>query len=110
MCPVSSITTIASGTVSRIDRRWAAALSASSPKLLYGIYSATPGCGVAAISSDVSPDLKSWPFCRTLGEGFTCGGWAMTQGKRVHVVDDEESIRRSLDFLLRTTGFEVEKW
>lgn len=31
-------------------------------------------------------------------------------GKRVHVVDDEESIRRSLDFLLRTAGFEVEKW
>ncbi len=26
------------------------------------------------------------------------------------VVDDEESIRRSLDFLLRTAGFGVEKW
>lgn len=30
--------------------------------------------------------------------------------KRVHIVDDEEAIRRSLDFLLRTTGYEVEKW
>ena len=34
----------------------------------------------------------------------------MTEAKLVHVVDDEESIRRSLDFLLRTAGFEVEKW
>src|SRR5690606_24706999 len=28
----------------------------------------------------------------------------------VHVVDDEDSIRRSLDFLLHTAGFRVEKW
>jgi two-component system response regulator FixJ len=34
----------------------------------------------------------------------------MTQGRLVHVVDDEESIRRSLDFLLRGAGFAVEKW
>jgi two-component system, LuxR family, response regulator FixJ len=34
----------------------------------------------------------------------------MAATKLVHVVDDEESIRRSLDFLLRTAGFEVEKW
>lgn len=34
----------------------------------------------------------------------------MAHGKLVHVVDDEESIRRSLDFLLRTAGFGVEKW
>ena len=33
------------------------------------------------------------------------------QGNRlVHVVDDEDPIRRSLDFLLRTAGFTVEKW
>lgn len=34
----------------------------------------------------------------------------MTDGKLVHVVDDEESIRRSLDFLLRTAGYSVRKW
>src|SRR5690606_18414222 len=34
----------------------------------------------------------------------------MGDDRLVHVVDDEESIRRSLDFLLRTAGFEVEKW
>jgi two-component system response regulator FixJ len=41
------------------------------------------------------------------------GSWgidAMTQEKLVHVVDDEESIRRSLDFLLKTAGYRVEKW
>jgi len=34
----------------------------------------------------------------------------MTSAKLVHIVDDEEAIRRSLDFLLKTTGFEVLKW
>lgn len=34
----------------------------------------------------------------------------MAQDRLVHVVDDEDSIRRSLDFLLRTAGFRVEKW
>jgi two-component system response regulator FixJ len=34
----------------------------------------------------------------------------MSQDRLVHVVDDEESVRRSLDFLLRTSGFRVEKW
>jgi two-component system, LuxR family, response regulator FixJ len=34
----------------------------------------------------------------------------MAEDKSVHVVDDEESIRRSLDFLLRTAGYSVEKW
>ena len=34
----------------------------------------------------------------------------MADSKLVHVVDDEEAIRRSLDFLLRTAGFQVEKW
>lgn len=34
----------------------------------------------------------------------------MTQEKLVHVVDDEEAVRRSLDFLLRTAGYRVEKW
>lgn len=33
-----------------------------------------------------------------------------SERKLVHIVDDEEAIRRSLDFLLRTTGFLVEKW
>lgn len=28
----------------------------------------------------------------------------------IHVVDDEEPVRRSLDFLLRTSGFRVERW
>jgi two-component system response regulator FixJ len=34
----------------------------------------------------------------------------MSETRLVHVVDDEEAIRRSLDFLLRTAGFEVAKW
>ena len=34
----------------------------------------------------------------------------MADRKLVHVVDDEDSVRRSLDFLLSTAGFEVEKW
>jgi len=34
----------------------------------------------------------------------------MANDRLVHVVDDEDSIRRSLDFLLRTAGFRVEKW
>lgn len=34
----------------------------------------------------------------------------MTQSRLVHVVDDEESIRRSLVFLLQTAGYRVEKW
>jgi two-component system, LuxR family, response regulator FixJ len=34
----------------------------------------------------------------------------MSHDRLVHVVDDEDSIRRSLDFLLRTAGFLVEKW
>jgi two-component system response regulator FixJ len=32
------------------------------------------------------------------------------QRQLVHVVDDEDSIRRSLDFLLRTAGYSVERW
>lgn len=34
----------------------------------------------------------------------------MVQIPLVHVVDDEESIRRSLQFLLRTAGYRVEQW
>ena len=34
----------------------------------------------------------------------------MAQDRLVHVVDDEDTIRRSLDFLLRTAGFRVETW
>ena len=34
----------------------------------------------------------------------------MAVDRLVHVVDDEESIRRSLEFLLKTAGFQVEKW
>ncbi len=38
-------------------------------------------------------------------------GWsAMADSRLVHVVDDEDAIRRSLDFALRTAGFGVEKW
>jgi len=32
------------------------------------------------------------------------------RGELIHVVDDEETVRRSLDFLLRTSGFRVERW
>lgn len=28
----------------------------------------------------------------------------------VHLVDDEDSVRRSMDFLLRTAGYRVERW
>ncbi|MDE8653677.1 response regulator transcription factor [Novosphingobium album (ex Liu et al. 2023)] len=34
----------------------------------------------------------------------------MTETRLVHVVDDEDSVRRSLDFLLRTAGYNVERW
>jgi len=34
----------------------------------------------------------------------------MADSRLVHVVDDEDAVRRSLDFALRTAGFEVEKW
>lgn len=34
----------------------------------------------------------------------------MAENKFVHIVDDEETVRRSLDFLLRTAGYQVEKW
>ncbi|BBC73914.1 DNA-binding response regulator [Altererythrobacter sp. B11] len=34
----------------------------------------------------------------------------MSDERLVHVVDDEEAIRRSLDFLLRNAGFRVERW
>jgi two-component system response regulator FixJ len=34
----------------------------------------------------------------------------MHETRFVHIVDDEEAIRRSLEFLLRTTGFQVTKW
>jgi two-component system response regulator FixJ len=30
--------------------------------------------------------------------------------KLVHIVDDEDSVRRSLDFLLRAAGFRTERW
>jgi two-component system response regulator FixJ len=34
----------------------------------------------------------------------------MADDKLVHIVDDEDSIRRSLDFLLRSAGFRTERW
>jgi len=34
----------------------------------------------------------------------------MTDKGLVHIVDDEDAIRRSLDFLLRTAGYRVERW
>lgn len=41
---------------------------------------------------------------------YNARGLPMSDNQLVHVVDDEESIRRSLDFLLRTAGYQVEKW
>jgi two-component system, LuxR family, response regulator FixJ len=39
---------------------------------------------------------------------------SMTEGRQdrglVHVVDDEDAVRRSMDFLLRTAGYQVERW
>jgi two-component system response regulator FixJ len=34
----------------------------------------------------------------------------MPENKLVHIVDDEDSIRRSLDFLLRSAGYRTERW
>lgn len=34
----------------------------------------------------------------------------MSDSKLVHIVDDEDSIRRSLDFLLRSAGYRAERW
>lgn len=34
----------------------------------------------------------------------------MSEGKLVHIVDDEETIRRSVGFMLRTSGYRVETW
>ena len=34
----------------------------------------------------------------------------MSDSRLVHIVDDEDSIRRSLDFLLRSAGFRTERW
>jgi two-component system, LuxR family, response regulator FixJ len=34
----------------------------------------------------------------------------MTDKKLVHIVDDEESIRRSVSFMLKTSGYQVETW
>lgn len=34
----------------------------------------------------------------------------MTSDKLVHIVDDEDSVRRSLDFLLRSAGYRTERW
>src|SRR5690606_5157366 len=34
----------------------------------------------------------------------------MVDAKLVHIVDDEDSIRRSLDFLLRSAGYRTERW
>jgi two-component system, LuxR family, response regulator FixJ len=34
----------------------------------------------------------------------------MTDKKTIHIVDDEDSIRRSLSFMLKTAGYQVETW
>ena len=34
----------------------------------------------------------------------------MTNTKVVHLVDDEESIRKSVGFMLRTAGYTVKAW
>jgi len=34
----------------------------------------------------------------------------MPHDKLVHVIDDDEAVRRSLDFMLRSSGYEVQRW
>jgi two-component system response regulator FixJ len=34
----------------------------------------------------------------------------MAENNLVHIIDDEDSIRRSLDFLLRSAGYRTERW
>ena len=34
----------------------------------------------------------------------------MSDGRMVHIVDDEDSIRRSVGFMLKTSGYQVETW
>lgn len=34
----------------------------------------------------------------------------MAQDKLVHVVDDDDAVRRSLDFMLRSAGYRVQRW
>ena len=34
----------------------------------------------------------------------------MADARLVHIVDDEDSVRRSLDFLLRSAGYRTERW
>ena len=34
----------------------------------------------------------------------------MTDKKLIHIVDDEDSIRRSVSFMLKTSGYQVETW
>lgn len=34
----------------------------------------------------------------------------MTDRKLIHIVDDEDSIRRSVSFMLKTSGYQVETW
>jgi len=34
----------------------------------------------------------------------------MTDQKLIHIVDDEDSIRRSVGFMLKTSGYQVESW
>lgn len=46
----------------------------------------------------------------TIPDSHRTGPTGMTDSRLVHVVDDEDAVRRSLDFALRTAGFSVEKW
>ncbi|RYG85630.1 MAG: response regulator, partial [Alphaproteobacteria bacterium] len=34
----------------------------------------------------------------------------MSDKQLVHIVDDEDSIRRSVSFMLKTSGYQVETW
>jgi len=34
----------------------------------------------------------------------------MTQSRLIHIIDDEESVRRSAGFMLKTSGFAVQTW
>ena len=35
---------------------------------------------------------------------------AMTERRMIHIVDDEDAIRRSASFMLKTSGFDVQTW
>ena len=54
--------------------------------------------------------FKTWKQSYPLLDSRGKGSASMSDSKLVHIVDDEDSIRRSLDFLLRAAGFRTERW